>query len=560
MPGKKFGFLESAMMRFTKRKATPDKETEKYEAALKQNPNNVEALNALGDICARHNDNEKAHDYYVKAGRLFAQDGFTLKAIAVYKKAQRAKPDSAETCVELANLYVQKGFVRDAKDNYLVAAELLNRVGSSKASLDIYKKVVDLDPSNINLRLKLADLYKKGDFLTEAAALYLDVAKNYISDGMLHESAELYKMILELQPEEVNIAFELASLYFDLQMVEEGIQILENIQFHYPNQPPILEKIGEIYTQIGKPAKAIDVYQSLVELDPSNEGYRNKLSLLTHSDQPLQKSPQDATEFTQIPEEELQALNFGEEPSTLELAETRDQFTEPVPQTEQATPQFESSFSSEEIDMPEGVSFTEAASEQAPSSLPPKQADSGYFDLAARLDSSLKISHEYEIKRPESSLDSKIQIKVESTSPALTDDVGDVIKEFKKSVLDEVGEEDYETHYELGVAYKEMNLLDDAIEEFKLASLSPNKYIESCNMIGLCFAEKGEYDQAIAQLKEGLEKSGYDPEQYLSLRYGLALIYEAATQPDQALDLYKEIYRSNPNYMDVAQRLTELRQ
>lgn len=564
MLAKRFGFLEVALQRLTKGmgKAAPDKETDKYEAALKENPNNTEALNALGDIYAKQGLNDKAREYYVRAGRLFAEDGFTLKAIAVYKKAQRIKPDLPDTYVELADLYVQKGLIGDAKVNYMAAGELLRQAGAMKESLDVFRKAVDLDPENLTLHLKLAEQYEKNRFAEEASELYLDIARKYIHQGMFSEGAELYKKVLTIQPENVDLQFDLAFLYFDQNLLEEGIRLLEEIQEQYNQSTSILEKVAEAYSRIRKLDKAAHIYQRLVELDPSNERYRNKLGLPTQSGQSVQG---EITDLTQAAEIEPGSLNFGEEPSPLpfEPIKPASQTREAPGQTLEWNPPAVKKEPKEKedlagIELPEGISIVSASPEPPTSASYPTETHSGYFDLAARLDTSFKISQEYEIQMIKNPSDSKIQIKIDAVHRVGGDNVGDIIKEFKKSVLDEVGEEDYETHYELGIAYKEMNLLDDAIEEFRLAALSPAKYMECSSMIALCLAEKGEYEQAIAHLKESLQKSGFEPEQYLNLRYELARIYEEAGQPDQALRLYKEIYQNNPKFMDVAQRLTRL--
>jgi tetratricopeptide (TPR) repeat protein len=577
MVPKKFGFLESAMQKLTKGKAAPDKETDKYEAALKENPNNAEALNALGDIYAKQGVNEKAKDHYVKAGRLFAENGFTLKAIAVYKKAQRAKPDSADTYVELANLYVQKGLIGDAKANYLAAAELLSQGGAIKDSLDVFRRAIDLDPDNLTLREKLAERYERSNLFEEASSLYLDIANSYIGQGMLREGTELYKKVTELQPANVDAQFELASLCFEQNLLDAGIQVLDKIQEQNPDSTSILERVADIYIKIRKLDKVAIVYQRLIELDPSNEEYQNKLRVSFSSTQPR-------IDMKQVSEEEFTSLNFGEEAASTQRDRTSPETEERTSPKEQTPLEFnvspsskaeplswpspvqkkESEVPSEDfgaMDLPEGVSLTNVAPEAKPAVPSRSESGSVYFDLAARLDTSLRISREYETRsvESESPSDSAIHMKVGSISRGSGDNVGDIIKEFKKSVLDEVGEEDYETHYELGIAYKEMNLFDDAIDEFKLASLSPGKYVECCSMIGACYAEKGDYNQAIAQLNESLGKSGLDAEQRTILRYELARIYEMAGQPNKAVPLYVEIYRADPKFMDVAQRLKQFK-
>src|SRR5262249_2319847 len=67
----------------------------------------------------------------------------------------------------------------------------------------------------------------------------------------------------------------------------------------------------------------------------------------------------------------------------------------------------------------------------------------------------------------------------------------EIFREFKKGVEQQLSAEDYETHFNLGIAYKEMGLIDEAIGEFQLASKDPARAVECCSMLGLCFLEKG---------------------------------------------------------------------
>ena len=81
----------------------------------------------------------------------------------------------------------------------------------------------------------------------------------------------------------------------------------------------------------------------------------------------------------------------------------------------------------------------------------------------------------------------------------------DIFREFKKGVEQQLSAEDYETHFNLGIAYKEMGLVDEAIGEFQLASKDPARAVECCSMLGLCFLEKGMPQLAIKWYRKGLE-------------------------------------------------------
>jgi tetratricopeptide (TPR) repeat protein len=157
------------------------------------------------------------------------------------------------------------------------------------------------------------------------------------------------------------------------------------------------------------------------------------------------------------------------------------------------------------------------------------------------------------------------QNAVEETSPtgnpidAITDPgLDEMFREFKKGVEKQLGTEDYDTRYNLGIAYKEMGLLDEAIAEFQLASKDQSRLLECCSMLGLCFLEKGMPQIAIKWFEKGLTSPGRSEEEQHGLRYDLAIAYESAGEPDRALELYMDIYRVNARFRDVKDRVSGL--
>jgi tetratricopeptide (TPR) repeat protein len=133
-----------------------------------------------------------------------------------------------------------------------------------------------------------------------------------------------------------------------------------------------------------------------------------------------------------------------------------------------------------------------------------------------------------------------------------------MLAQFKRGIEANIEEEDWQAHYDLGVAFKEMGLLDEAIAEFQLAAKDEVRSLECCSMLGLCFMEKGMPDIAIKWFSKGLAIPGRREEEYHGLRYDLAQAYEAAGQPERALELYMEIFRENIKFRDVQERVKEL--
>jgi tetratricopeptide (TPR) repeat protein len=183
----------------------------------------------------------------------------------------------------------------------------------------------------------------------------------------------------------------------------------------------------------------------------------------------------------------------------------------------------------------------------APSAPSAPAAEGDFIDLASELSEEIFGTHsavEEEELEPEGPL----------TDPGLDQ----IFREFRKGVEKQLGAEDYDTRYNLGIAYKEMGLLDEAIAEFQLAAKDEVRSLECCSMLGLCFMEKGMPDIAIKWFSKGLALPGRREEEYHGLRYDLAQAFEAANQPDKALQLYMEIFRENIKFRDVQERVKEL--
>jgi tetratricopeptide (TPR) repeat protein len=134
----------------------------------------------------------------------------------------------------------------------------------------------------------------------------------------------------------------------------------------------------------------------------------------------------------------------------------------------------------------------------------------------------------------------------------------EIFREFKKGVEQQLSAEDYETHSNLGIAYKEMGLIDEAIGEFQLASKDPGRAVECCSMLGLCFLEKGMPQLAIKWYRKGLETRAIKESETVGLLYDLARVYQSTGDLDNAYRSFLEVYGLDSNYRDVADRVREL--
>ena len=136
----------------------------------------------------------------------------------------------------------------------------------------------------------------------------------------------------------------------------------------------------------------------------------------------------------------------------------------------------------------------------------------------------------------------------------------EVFKEFQKGVEEQLSEEDADTHFNLGIAYREMGLLPEAIREFQVASRDTDYFVESCSNIGVCYQEQGMWSEATEWYQKALVAPDITPEARVGLRYDLAAAYQSAGDVEQAVGIFEEIVACNSSYRDVADRLANLSQ
>lgn len=133
--------------------------------------------------------------------------------------------------------------------------------------------------------------------------------------------------------------------------------------------------------------------------------------------------------------------------------------------------------------------------------------------------------------------------------------VDELFSAFREGVEKQVKGDDYDTHYNLGIAYKEMVLIDPAIEEFKIAMGDPERTLECCSMLSICEQARGDLGAAVEWLKQGILAPGFPPEDSIGLRYDLAEIYLQQGQTALAAKEFKAVHDMDPDYRDVAARL-----
>ena len=139
-------------------------------------------------------------------------------------------------------------------------------------------------------------------------------------------------------------------------------------------------------------------------------------------------------------------------------------------------------------------------------------------------------------------------------------DFADMLKKFKQGVADNVEDEDHESHYDLGVAYKEMGLLDEAIGEFQKALRGTGNRVRAYEALGNCFIEKGQHQVAATVLSRALAEKGIGDEKLVGVLYLLGFASETLGKFPEALDFYNRVFSVDVQFRDVGDRINAVEQ
>ena len=170
-----------------------------YEKVLKADPKELTVSNTIGDLYARLGQADKAVESFKSVGDAYATQGFTVKAIAMYKKLTKLKP-TLESVLRLAELYTQQGLFNDARAQYLQVAEEFLRSGELEQAVRIFQKTLEMDPENVAMRTRLAEVYVRLNKKTEAWQLFAAAADSLRGRGQLGPAEEILNRMLTLDP------------------------------------------------------------------------------------------------------------------------------------------------------------------------------------------------------------------------------------------------------------------------------------------------------------------------------------------------------------------------
>jgi len=445
-------------------------------------------------------------------------------------------------------------------DEIITEVDIFSRYGLLQEAQKLLEDLKSRFPENVDVHLRLKTLYSDIREKELAVAECIILSGLYRRNGDEIRSQEMLKAAYEINPE-------------DPRMAEHGVaRLMEPASFAAPSAegfaqaaPGTEPEIGdyeeemaeaEFYSRQGLTAEAVTILEKLQKLFPDNHDIIERLHALGQtapvSDTQEISGSVDFSDAFDIPEPSGPTGEFkipepaGTTEDSAVTGETKQKegsalpgskgiFQEPeeqIPEDVREVPK-ELRESLPET-TPEEVSLTEGLQTQVPEEI----RESAYEDISFSDDDLVEAQ--------------------EMPEPMLDNEVLEIFQEFKKGLEKELGDEDSETHYNLGIAYKEMGLIDDAIKEFQTSKNDPKRLLQSSTMLAVCYMEKGLCALAVDVLEKAMKTLKDKDESYWALSYELAEAHEKNNNLKKALELYTEIYGWDAKFRNVSDKMGQL--
>ena len=154
--------------------------------------------------------------------------------------------------------------------------------------------------------------------------------------------------------------------------------------------------------------------------------------------------------------------------------------------------------------------------------------------------------------------DARLRVQDEEPTGDEQRDFDEMLAQFKKGIDASIGADDVQAHYDLGIAFKEMGLLDEAIGEFQKALRGTEHRLRTSEALGTCFFEKGQFNVAATVLRRAVETDQGGDEHKIGLLYWLGRSEEEQGRSAEALAYYQRVFSVDIRFQDVSERVKSL--
>ena len=676
--------IESQAKKLLKRNRYEDAIAE-YKKLLVGDDKDVLTRNIIGDLYVKIKQHGKASEQFRSAAEFYERKGLESKSIALYKKITKISPDDLVSIGKLADLFKDKGFLSEAKKEYIRLADSLKKKGKIKRAVAAYEKLLTLDRNNSDFQVELAALYEKDGQMNAAVRMLNDAAEEKLKSDTPEEAKPLLKKARNIAGEDVRTLSNIVNLLVIETRFDQAVKMIQELMEKHDETPELLSLLGRIYFDSKKWDEADAIFLKVLEQNPKEADVRlksGKIRLMKKNYdgafttlEPLidsyiirQKvdkvigllgmiilnnpthlpalkklfdiiekkgSPPELETVARLLQREYDEQGMEKEvipvlgallslyPEDEKMAARHESLMKKYPPKEpgkDALPQADSGMSAESMEIlqaslgqvelyvaekryreakkffgqlminypgnplivsksqelakafaladedigPDGhVDQTESPGRSEEGILGevvtgPKKSAADIFagtDIAPLIqEKGRRIFYDLSqvIKDELAVLDRIYREQKKTDGTAHERELDEIVSRFRRGVSDSLGKEKSESHYNLGIAYIEQGLVDEALEEFKLAAADDNLKVAAYSFISLSFSKKRDYTEAMDWVEKALALAEPGTGQFFALIYDKAQIFFNGKERDKALELFQMVHSWDPDFRDVS--------
>jgi tetratricopeptide (TPR) repeat protein len=248
-----------------------------YQQILRHDPKDQATLMTVGDLFARQGDMTQAIEYFERLAQVYLSDGFNSKAIAIYKKIAKLAPAEMAPLERLADLYVQQGVLSEARPLFIQIAEAHLKANRSTKAVEVLHRLLEVEPENPRVQMRLAELYNVMGQKKEAAQTYLSYAQRLFERNENEEAQKLIDRALEVDATNPVAILLKGRILATLKKNDQAIKVLET----HPEADAgaeVTDLIIDLELESGHPAKAVGRARKQLARGPAHFAQLHKVT------------------------------------------------------------------------------------------------------------------------------------------------------------------------------------------------------------------------------------------------------------------------------------------
>ena len=571
----------------------------------------IALFNRAGDLATKVGSSAQAVAFYERAVDFYMDAGLPNNAIAVRKKVMRNLPDRYSIHLKMGQIRARQGFITDARTSFVTYAERVQAAGDLDEALRALIEFVKLAPDDYEMCMMLASQLEQSDRADDAITQYVGAYRIMQRQGLGELAQSVAAKVREIDPDldlekaASDPAFRRGASFGEEGEGSEGSPppVAQELEVIGPVDLPLMSfddededeadaikaaeeadaKVAEDAATAASEAadaKVAEDAAAAAASEAADAKVAEDAAAAAASEAADAKVAEDAAaaaaseaadakvaEDAATAASEAADAKVAEDAAAAAASEAAD-----AKVAEQAAAQAAEAAAGKAVDAAaEEAAAAKAAQEAAakvaeeaaatatkespsvsngdPKSEAPTESSEGYVDIGAVL-----LGEE----TPEEK-STRFVVPYEEPTGDDQADFEKMLAQFREKVSDNIEANDVIAHYDLGTAYMEMGLLDEAISEFQVVLRGTSEHLPTYEMLGQTFLQKAEPEAALRSLERGLNAPCEVEEERVGIYYYIGLAHETMGDKDAALDFYDRVFALDINFADVTERLRALR-